>query len=187
MVFNWLKKLMPTTERDSWHLVDVRYEIAPMRERDLPDIVILEELTGLSPWGYESYRAELLTMPRTIMRVARAVSPAAVEGRIVGFIAARVTLDELHINNVATHPDFRRIHVGARLMYTALVEGRVMGATSSFLEVRATNIAAQTLYTRLGFQVVGRRRDYYSFPREDALIMSKSLGELVMDRPVSNK
>jgi ribosomal-protein-alanine N-acetyltransferase len=175
MVLNWLKKLMPTTERDSWHLVDVRYEIAPMREEDLPEIVTIEQLTGLSPWGYESYRLELVTIPKAIMRVARVVSPTAVEGRVVGFIAARVTVDELHINNVATHPDFRRIHIGARLMYTALVEGRVLGATSSILEVRTTNVAAQTLYTRLGFQIVGRRKDYYSFPREDALIMCKEL------------
>jgi ribosomal-protein-alanine N-acetyltransferase len=155
----------------SQNLQSVKYEITQMMELDLNAVVQLEESTGLSRWGYESYRQELFSNPSSIMRTARGITPVTVYGQVLGFIASRVIIDELHINNVATHPDFRRIKIGTTLMEAAIKESRIFGARRCLLEVRAGNTSAHSLYKTMGFEVIGRRRDYYTNPCEDALVM----------------
>ena len=144
------------------------YSIEPMRERDLIDVVEIEETSGLNRWGYDAYRRELFTNPNSIMIVARnqLLGPG-----VIGFFAGWVVEDELHVNNVATHRDYRRIGVGRRLMEAAIDEAGRRGVAQVILEVRASNEPAQLLYRELGFGFVGRRRDYYRLPSEDALVM----------------
>jgi ribosomal-protein-alanine N-acetyltransferase len=148
----------------------MQFEITPAREVDLTEVVEIEEMTGLNRWGYDAYRRELLTNPMAAMYVARPVGPGA-SRRVLGFVAASVVFDELHINNIATHPDYRRIGIGRLLLSTALEEGRLRGAKVCVLEVRASNAVAQALYATLGFRTARRRRDYYRAPVEDALEM----------------
>lgn len=155
----------------SQNLQSVKYEITQMMESDLSTVVELEENTGLSRWGYESYRQELFSNPSSIMRTARGVAPVTIYRHVLGFIASRVIFDELHINNVATHPAFRRIKIGTALMEAAIKESRMYGARRCLLEVRANNTSAHLLYKNMGFEVIGRRRDYYTNPCEDALVM----------------
>jgi ribosomal-protein-alanine N-acetyltransferase len=140
---------------------------------DLTEVVEIEEVTGLNRWGYDSYRRELLTNPRAIMLVARAAIPT--ERGILGFFAGWTVEDELHINNIASHPNYRRIGVGYRLLETALDQGARRGISRVFLEVRASNETAQSLYRKFGFKFVNRRRDYYRFPTEDAFVMKLDL------------
>lgn len=144
------------------------YSIEPMRERDLIDVVEIEETSGLNRWGYDAYRRELFTNPNSIMIVARnlVMGPA-----VVGFFAGWIVEDELHVNNVASHQDYRRIGIGRSLMEAAIDEAGRRGVAHVILEVRASNEAAQLLYRDLGFGFVGRRRDYYRLPTEDALVM----------------
>ena len=144
------------------------YTIEPMRERDLIDVVEIEENSGLNRWGYDAYRRELFTNPNSIMIVARnlLMGPA-----VIGFFAGWIIEDELHVNNVASHQDFRRIGIGRSLMETAIDEAGRRGVAEVILEVRASNEGAQLLYRNLGFAFVGRRRDYYRLPTEDALVM----------------
>ena len=144
------------------------YSIEPMRERDLIDVVEIEETSGLNRWGYDAYRRELFTNPNSIMLVARnlMMGPA-----VVGFFAGWIVEDELHVNNVASHQDYRRIGIGRSLMEAAIDEAGRRGVAHVILEVRASNEAAQLLYIDLGFGFVGRRRDYYRLPTEDALVM----------------
>ncbi|MBI4852811.1 MAG: ribosomal protein S18-alanine N-acetyltransferase [Acidobacteria bacterium] len=149
----------------------VKYEITQMMESDLNDVVSLEESTGLSRWGYESYRQELFNNPSSIMRTARGITPISVYRKVLGFVASRVIFDELHINNVATDPTFRRIRIGTTLMESVIKESRIYGARRCLLEVRANNVSAQILYKKMGFEMIGRRRDYYTMPTEDALVM----------------
>jgi len=151
----------------------MRFEITPLREADLVEVVEIEELTGLNRWGYEAYRRELLSNPMAAMFVARPVDP--VGRRVFGFVASSVAFDELHINNIASHPDYRRVGVGRALLQTALDEGRLRGAKLCVLEVRASNVTAQALYTAFGFRTSRRRRDYYRAPVEDALEMLVNL------------
>ena len=144
------------------------FAVEPMRERDLTDVVEIEESSGLNRWGYDAYQRELFTNPNAIMLVARNLLDGP---DVVGFVAGWIVEDELHINTLASRRDYRRIGVGRSLMEAAIDEARYRGALSVLLEVRASNEAAQLLYRNLGFKFAGRRRDYYRLPTEDALVM----------------
>ena len=148
--------------------------IERMTEHDLLDVCRIEQVSDLSAWGWDAYHKELQSIPESIMLVAR-VDSAFHGTEIVGFIVARLIAGELHINNVAVRPDFRRQGVGARLVMTTLYLATQRGATVAYLEVRARNDAAQVLYQRCGFTFTGRRKNYYRQPVEDALLMTASL------------
>lgn len=150
------------------------FEITRMTEHDLLAVVEIEETCGLSRWGWDAYYNELAQGRGALMLVARPSHLDEEQGgeNVLGFIAARSTLDEVHINNVAVLPSFRRRGIGLALLERVLMDGARMGARKAILEVRAGNAAAQALYGRQGFEVVGRRRDYYADPPEDALVMS---------------
>ncbi|HEY7912864.1 MAG TPA: ribosomal protein S18-alanine N-acetyltransferase [Blastocatellia bacterium] len=144
------------------------YAIEDMLLDDLGDVVELEEITGLNRWGYDAYKRELLKNPNSVMLVARSLQPGQ---RALGFLAGWIVEDELHINNIASHPTYRRLGIGRALLEEAVLAGRRRGAAFILLEVRASNEAAQQLYRKLGFVIIGRRRDYYRAPTEDALVM----------------
>lgn len=160
----------------------MRFEIVPMREDDLTEVVAIEELTGLNRWGFEAYRREMYSNPNAVMYVARAgdhlAGPRNEAGepyRILGFVASALLFDELHINNIATRPEVRRLGIGRALMDTAMEDGRLRGASFSVLEVRASNVTAQAMYQAMGFRASRRRKDYYRTPAEDALEMIRDL------------
>jgi [ribosomal protein S18]-alanine N-acetyltransferase len=141
-----------------------------MQVADLGAVVTIEELTGLNRWGFDAYKREIQKNPNSVMLVARNLRHGP---PVVGFFAGWTVEDELHVNNIAAHPDFRHQGIGSRLMGTAIEEGRRRGIMFVLLEVRASNEAAQSLYRKLGFNFVARRRDYYRFPTEDAFVMKK--------------
>ena len=98
---------------------------------------------------------------------------AEIEGEIAGFLVVREiysgdgsTSAELEILNVAVAPKFRRRGIASLLISNELQSGMVY-----FLEVRESNVAAQTLYRQLGFEEMGRRPKYYSNPQETAIVM----------------
>ena len=151
--------------------------ITRMSEHDLLEIVEIEEQSGLSRWGWAAYYAELQGANRDLMLIAKASRPAIVDVTpIAGYIVARETAGELHINNVAVRPQYRRRGIGAALLNRILHEARRRKANAAFLEVRSANFAAQALYEKSGFKAIARRADYYSEPREDAVVMSLVLG-----------
>jgi ribosomal-protein-alanine N-acetyltransferase len=152
-----------------------RLSIARMTEHDLLEVVEIEELSDLSVWGWNAYHKELQSPEDVIMLVARtekAESDQNQEQTVAGFIISRLVAGELHINNVAIRPEFRRQGIATQLLEAILSEGRGHGARLAFLEVREGNTAAQGLYRRCAFQVTGRRKRYYHQPAEDALLMS---------------
>jgi [ribosomal protein S18]-alanine N-acetyltransferase len=152
------------------------YYLSPMTEHDLLEVVEIEESCGLSRWGWDAYYAELVRNKNAVMIVAHAQRPdSAVGERVIGFIAARLVGDELHINNVAVRPRHRRAGLGRELLTGALETGARLGAHTAFLEVRAGNVPAQALYARCGFRLTGRRPGYYTDPPEDAFVMSLSI------------
>lgn len=158
---------------------DYRVAISRMTEHDLLEVVELEQTCGLSPWGWDAYHAELEQGSAAIMLVARAQGKSVENERcLAGYIVARVIADELHVNNVAVRPELRRHGIGKTLLNAVLQRGVALGSKSAWLEVRAGNQAAQTLYERCGFQVAGRRRNYYNSPIEDALMMNVGIRPL---------
>ena len=154
------------------------FYVSPMLEHDLLEVVEIEEAARLSRWGFEAYHAELMQGRGALMLVARCrrrEDGGDTDLRIGGFIAARLTIDELHINNVAVRDPYRRRGMGGALLDAVLKKGARLGARTALLEVRASNYPAQALYKKYGFRVAGRRRNYYAEPPEDALVMSAAL------------
>jgi ribosomal-protein-alanine N-acetyltransferase len=151
--------------------------IMRMSEHDLLEVVEIEEQSGLSRWGWAAYYAELQSGNRELMLVARPVRSSILEsGPIAGYIVARETAGELHINNVAVRSEYRRRGIGAALLGLVLQEARRRQANAAFLEVRSANYAAQALYEKCGFRAIALRANYYSEPREDAVVMTLLLG-----------
>jgi ribosomal-protein-alanine N-acetyltransferase len=158
-------------QRVAPHTEDIT--IIRMSEHDLLEVVEIEEQSGLSRWGWAAYYAELQGGNRDLMLIAKPSRLAIIEaGPIAGYIVARETAGELHINNVAVRAEYRRRGIGDALLGRILDEARRRKANAAFLEVRSANVAAQTLYQKHGFRAIARRADYYSEPREDAVVMS---------------
>jgi ribosomal-protein-alanine N-acetyltransferase len=154
------------------------WRVARMTEHDLLEVVEIEESSGLSRWGWEAYHDELLNGHDGLMLVAlRDLTRDAHDGntRLAGFIASRLIVDELHINNVAVRPLHRRQGIGSALLREVLGESKRYGARTALLEVRASNQTAQLLYRQHGFYPAGRRAGYYSAPSEDALVMRATI------------
>ncbi len=97
---------------------------------------------------------------------------AGTPGLIVGVIVTWLVVDEVHIATLSVDPDYRRSKIASRLICTALRDGVSRGATASTLEVRASNAAAQRLYYRFGYQLMGRRPGYYQDNGEDAILLT---------------
>jgi len=132
----------------------------------IDEVLTIEEASFTNPWTREMYLAELRNPNVSYCFVARDAS-----GRSAGFCSFWRVLDELHINNLAVAPDFRRSGVASTLLTFVLAEGIRLGAQRATLEVRRSNDAARYLYERFGFTVAGVRRAYYTRPVEDALVL----------------
>lgn len=96
--------------------------------------------------------------------------------QLVGYCLIRIMAEDAELLNIAVASHARRGGVGHTLLEWAIAESAAQGATQMFLEVRAGNVAARALYERHGFLAVGRRRGYYTAPREDAIVYALALG-----------
>jgi ribosomal-protein-alanine N-acetyltransferase len=132
----------------------------------IDSILAIEHASFTNPWTREMYQTELEN--RGVSFCFLAHDP---DGNTVGFCSVWRVLDELHINNLAVLPKYRRAGVATALLERALAEGAASGAARATLEVRRSNDPARLLYERFGFAVAGIRRAYYTKPVEDALVL----------------
>jgi ribosomal-protein-alanine N-acetyltransferase len=143
------------------------YWIEPLGdEQDLEGVLEVEAESFSNPWTRDMYAWELQN--RSVCHIFLVRTGAC---RVAGFCAFWLVFDEVHINNVALRPEFRAQGIGTALLERVLAEARRLGARRATLEVRASNARARRLYERLGFYVAGVRRNYYTDPVEDALIL----------------
>ena len=142
-----------------------------MREDDLTSIMEIEQLSFPHPWRLSTFIGEIGNYPISIPFVI-IHSP---NERLMGYIILWFIQEEVQISNFALHPDFRRKGVGEAVLRDILDKVKKQGAAEIFLEVRPSNLAACSLYEKLGFQILGVRKNYYQSPVEDALIMGKNL------------
>lgn len=128
----------------------------------------LEAVCFADPWSERSVASEV-NNPLSLWLVA-------LEGDcVVGYIGSQTVLDESDMMNVAVHPDHRRRGVAEALVLALCEALKQRGSGCLTLEVRASNEPAKALYGKLGFELAGRRPNYYRNPREDALILRKVL------------
>ncbi len=143
--------------------------IKPMEEAHLAALARLEKACFSEPWSEQALREELHN-PAALFLVAQGEG-----GEVLGYVGCHTVLDEGYITNVAAAPSMRRKGIGKALV-AALVD-RACARALAFvtLEVRMSNAPAIALYTQAGFHPVGTRKNYYSAPREDALLMTRDL------------
>ena len=145
--------------------------IVDTRPEHLDDILLMEQQCFSVPWTHEQLMAQL----SDFMHIFLAAEDE--NGRAVGYAGLMYVLDEGYISNVAVSPDRRREGI-ADMLLTELYE-RAKAKKLSFLtlEVRESNIPAQSLYKKHGYTEVGRRKAYYSRPKEDAVLMTCFLSQ----------
>ncbi len=139
-------------------------EIRPMARPDVPAVHDIERACFRSPWSKMTLFGELRNDVARYRVVVR-------DGKIIGHAGMWVLFDEAHITNVAILPEYRRKGYAKRLMLTMMECARQLDASMMTLEVRRSNLSAQSLYEGLDFQQNGLRPRYYSDTGEDALLM----------------
>lgn len=135
---------------------------------DLDAVVAIEAASFNNPTTRQWYENELKRPDVCFVYVVRTAGCP-----VAGFCAFWKVLDQIHINNLAIAPEFRRRGLARQLLARVLHEAALLGAPTATLEVRRSNTAARELYEGAGFKLVGVRTSYYSNPIEDALILTR--------------
>jgi ribosomal-protein-alanine N-acetyltransferase len=140
-----------------------------MVESDLVPVAAIEAEAFTTPWKPETFR-------RLLGRdAAEPLVLELPEAGVVGYAILWCILDQGEIANIAVHEKWRGRALGAFLLDQVIDVAREAGVRTLFLEVRESNRVAATLYDSRGFVEIGRRRDYYADPREDARVLEKRL------------
>lgn len=138
--------------------------IRSIRQEDAPALAALEaRCDGAAKWGERAYRDA-----QSNGIVGWAVQR---DSEISGFILVRVAADEMEILNLAVAQELRRQRIASGLLARAVEEAKQAGVKQIHLEVREANAAARKFYSSAGFTEHGRRKNYYSQPVEDAVLM----------------
>ncbi len=146
----------------------------PMTLDDVPQVSEIEKVSFSAPWSAETYRHELHHNRRSFYLVLRPEPGQANAGApsLIGYGGYWLLDGEAHIMTIAIRPTWRRHHLGEWLLLELLDASRRGSAHQATLEVRVSNLAAITLYTKLGFTEVGLRKRYYRDNNEDARLLT---------------
>ena len=147
--------------------------ITPMVPADLDAVMLIERQCFKEPWSRHMYLMDLKhndLATYLVLRPALSETPSLLPP-ILAYGGFWLIVGEAHIATIASHPEWRGCGLGLWLMLALLDNAFAHGATSSTLEVRASNLPARRLYEKLGYQVAGERRRYYR-DSEDGIIMT---------------
>jgi [ribosomal protein S18]-alanine N-acetyltransferase len=149
--------------------------LRPAEIDDIGSVAEIERACFADPWSEESFR-RLLGVAPAIFLVALFPPDQAIAGYIIAF-----SVDEdAEVLNVAVHPRFRGHGLARQMLDAVLIELGRRGVRAAFLEVRESNHPARSLYKSRGFGEIGRRKNYYRRPVEDALVLRRFI-EVVED------
>ncbi|HXX73766.1 MAG TPA: ribosomal protein S18-alanine N-acetyltransferase [Nitrospiraceae bacterium] len=148
------------------------FTIEPATLEALSDILHIEEACFSAPWTRKMLEAELTGNRFAHFLLAKQSDmPGTDSTAVVGYLCYWIVFEEVRLMNLAVLSSVRRQGLARTLVIHALQTGVNQGAVRAVLEVRASNIAAQTLYQRLGFHRIATRPSYYTNPSEDAVLM----------------
>ncbi|MCR4586784.1 MAG: ribosomal protein S18-alanine N-acetyltransferase [Lachnospiraceae bacterium] len=139
-----------------------------MRDEDVETVSLLEEAAFSMPWSADAFR-DMLAREDAVYLVAEQ------DGEILGVCGLHQSFESGEITNVSVCKEKRGAGIGTRLMEEILKVSRGREITQLLLEVRVSNEAAIHVYEKCGFQVIGRRKDFYEEPWEDAFVMECKL------------
>jgi [ribosomal protein S18]-alanine N-acetyltransferase len=140
-------------------------DLVRMRRRHLKRVMAIESLVYPRPWSLTLFLSEIAQRNTRTYLVARD------EGYVIGYAGMMFTGREAHVTNIAVDPEYQGRKVGSRLLLALITEAIAKGADTLSLEVRVSNIGAQNMYARFGFETSSVRRGYYVETREDAYVM----------------
>ena len=161
-----LKEICAFTEKLADTLSEI--EIEPMKKEDAKAIAKIEKQCFSKPWSKEGIEAELSNETAHFF-VAKKL------GNVCGYIGMHIILDECYIANVAVSPKWQKSRIGYALAQKAISVAEEKECRFVSLEVRKSNTPAISLYEKCGFIPMGERKNFYSEPTENALIMTKEL------------
>ncbi len=149
---------------------------------DLDQVIEIERASFSAPWSRQAYRFEITQNASSTMRVVRLqgpwtghAPPASTQVPLVlAYGGFWLVVDEAHVATLAVHPDWRGLGLGELVLLSLLERGIELGALRATLEVRVSNLVAQNLYYKCGFEIVARNKHYYADNDEDAYIMATS-------------
>lgn len=139
------------------------------KEQDLVHIAEIEKMCFAEPWSLKALQ-DFVKHPTNHILVANHCNK-----RIAGYITYSTVLDEVQIANIAVHEDYRRRKIGQDLLKTLYSNAIISGMKVITLEVRESNAPAIALYEKCKYATVGRRKHFYSDPKEDAILMNLNL------------
>lgn len=142
--------------------------LADMTKEDIPFIAELERECFSSPWTEKGLSDELSNEGAIFFTAKK-------DGNVIGYMGMHTVLDECYVANVAVSARERRQGVGRLLLRYAEKKAREQGCSFISLEVRVSNESAIGLYLSEGYEKIGERKNFYSAPTENALIMTKTL------------
>ncbi|WP_152657877.1 ribosomal protein S18-alanine N-acetyltransferase [Oceanobacillus sp. CFH 90083] len=139
--------------------------IRPMNLEDISGVLEVEEASFAGPWDAEIFHKELCENKHAYYFVA------CIEDRVIGYIGSWIVFEDGQITNFAVHPDLRGRKIGEMLFGYAVTFMADKGVERLSLEVRVSNIVAQSLYRKFGLVSGGIRKHYYTDNFEDAIVM----------------
>jgi ribosomal-protein-alanine N-acetyltransferase len=153
----------------------IPYLVKDMSLADVKEVAALEELIFPLPWSARAFEYELRHNPMAHFAVLR----PSISDRdrqeppgVLGYAGFWLIVDEAHICTLGVHPDWRGRGLGELLLAHLIDRATERGAAVVTLEVRVSNLVAQSMYRKYGFVPAGLRRRYYSDNNEDAVIMT---------------
>lgn len=144
-------------------------DIVPMREAHVSQIAEIEKRCFSAPWSEKSIAEEINNETAKFL--------VSVSGdRVLGYIGVHEVCGEAYIANIAVLPEYRRLGIAEALLKAAENGAKGRGCEFISLEVRKSNLAAITLYKKRGYAEAGERKNFYTDPQEDGIIMTLNFG-----------
>lgn len=151
----------------------MQLEIKLLTKDDLEKIIALDQICFGGLWTKGGYQREIES-PRSLLLGIFRCDPPPLYKELIGMGCFWAIIEEAHLTLLGIDPDYRGQGLGELLLSHLLLQAHTWSLERATLEVRASNTTAINLYQKMGFEIAGRRKDYYPLPPEDALILWRS-------------